>query len=60
MVRGVELTITDENTEEIVSRLAREARAGIWGVLVSLGDSDGDASRLIGLARQHADSVAVY
>ena len=60
MVRGVELTITDENTGEIVSRLAREARAGIWGVVVSLGDSEGDASRLIELARQHADAVAVY
>ena len=60
MVRGVELTITEDNSAEIVSRLAREARAGIWGVMVCLGDSSGEASELIELAGKHADAVAIY
>ncbi len=60
MVRGVELTIRPENRAETVSRLAREARAGLWGVIVCMGSPEEDAGPLVELVRQHADAVAVY
>ena len=60
MVRGVELTISERNAEEIVSRLARETRAGLWSVIVCLGRAEIEASSLIQLTKRHAGAVAVY
>lgn len=64
-IRGLEAEIragnTEENnTEEVVSRMAREARAGLWTVICVLGNApEQDHPDLIDLARKHCDKVVL-
>ena len=37
-VRSVELPLRADNQEELVNRLARDIRAGLWSMVVTLGD----------------------
>ena len=59
-IRGLEAVIRPDNIEEIVSRMGREARAGLWTVICVPGnDPEEEHSELMALARQHCDKVVV-
>ena len=59
-IRGLEAPIRSDNLEEGVSRMAREARAGLWTVICVRGDNpEGDHPELMNLARRHCDKVVV-
>ena len=59
-VRGLETVIRPDNLEEVVSRMGREARAGLWTVICVTGDSpEDDHPELMALARRHCDKVVV-
>ena len=59
-IRGLEAEFRPGNTAEIVSRMAREARAGLWAVIcVRSSDPDQDHPVLMDLARQYCDKVVI-
>ena len=59
-IRGLEALIRPDNTEEIVSRMGREARAGLWTVIcVSGSNPQNDHPELMALAERHCDKVVV-
>lgn len=59
-VRGLEAVIRPDNLEEVVSRMGRESRAGLWTVICVMGDSpEDDHPELMALARRHCDKVVV-
>ena len=58
--RGLALNLTDDNTEELIARMGREVRAGLWAVVCCFGDPAADGNAIVALAHQHADAVAVY
>ena len=58
-VRGVEVAQNEGNTDETVSRMAREARAGLWTAVCVLGDP-GEDDPMVALARKYADAVAIH
>ena len=59
-IRGLEAEIRPDNTEEVVARMAREARAGLWTVICVPGDNpETDHPALMGLARQHSEQVVI-
>ena len=59
-IRGLEAEIHPDNLEEVVSRMGREARAGLWTVICVPGDDpDNDHPELMALARKHCDKVVV-
>ena len=59
VVGGVELVLDGKNTEEIVSRLGREARAGIWAVVCTIGSPSQAHPKLLQAAEQHCDKVVI-
>ena len=59
-IRGLEAEIRPGNTEEIVARMAREARAGLWTVICVPGSNpEADHPELMELARRHCEKVVV-
>ena len=59
-VRGLEAVIRPGNLEEVVSRMGREARAGLWTVICVLGDDPAkDHPEIMALARGHCDKVVI-
>lgn len=59
-IRGLEAVIRPGNLEEVVSRMGREARAGLWTVICVLGDDPAaDYPELMRLASNHCDKVVV-
>ena len=59
-VRGLEAVIRPDNREEVVSRMGREARAGLWTVICVTGDDpELEHPELMALARRHCDEVVV-
>ena len=58
--RGSELVLGENNAEEVLSRLGREARNGLWPVVVCLGNPAESAPALIEMARRHCDHVAIH
>jgi len=59
-IRGLEAEIRPDNAEEIVARMAREARAGLWTVICVPGSNpETDHPELLELARRHSDHVVV-
>ena len=56
---GVELTMTDENTQEVVSRLGREARAGIWAVICTIGSPFEFHCEVLDAAEKRCDKVVI-
>ena len=59
-IRGLEAVIRPDNIEEIVSRMGREARAGLWTVICVPGsDPEKDHPELMALAKRHCDKVVV-
>ena len=59
-IRGLELVIRPDNREEVMSRLGRETRAGLWAVICVRGSDPATADpTLLALARRHCDHVAI-
>ena len=56
---GAELTLNGRNTEEIISRLGRDARAGIWAVVCTIGSPSELHPELLKAAEQHCDKVVI-
>ena len=59
LVGGVELVLDGKNTEEIVSRLGRETRAGIWAVVCTIGSPSQVHPELLQAAEKHCDKVVI-
>ena len=57
---GVELVLNGQNTEEIVSRLGRDTRAGIWAVICTIGSPSEFHSELLHAAEKHCDKVVIH
>ena len=53
-IRSVELELRPDNQEELVNRLVRDIRAGLWSMVVTLGDP---AESAPGLIRQLEEAV---
>lgn len=58
LVRGVRLTIHDGNREELVNRVARDSRDGLWAIVCVMGDG-GDDDETVAAARRFAETVVV-
>ena len=58
-IRGVELELREDNMEEVLSRLGREAISGQWALVVCLGDPAQSCPELIEAARRHCTHVAI-
>ncbi len=59
-IRGLEVVIRPDNREEVVARMGRETRAGLWTIICVLGDDPATADpTLLALARRHCDHVAI-
>ena len=59
-IRGLEAVFHPDNLEEVVSRMGREARAGLWTVICVMGNNpDIDHPDLMALARRHCEKVVV-
>ena len=56
---GVELVLNGSNIEEIVSRLGRDARAGIWAVVCTIGSPSQAHPELLQAAEKHCDKVVI-
>lgn len=53
-IRSVEMELRPDNREELVNRLVRDIRAGLWSMVVTLGDP---AESAPGLLRQLEEAV---
>ncbi len=58
-IRGVELRLRYDNRNELVNRLVRDARAGLWSMVVTLGDPAESVPNLLHHLRQEASAVSV-
>ena len=58
-IRGVELEMRPDNRAELVNRLARDARAGLWSMAVTQGDPAESAPDLLRQLDAAADAVSV-
>ncbi len=56
---GAELALNGQNTEEILSRLGRETRAGIWAVICTIGSPPEFHPQLLRSAEKHCDKVVI-
>lgn len=58
--RGVELTLSPDNSGEIIARVGREVRTGIWSVGCCLGNLEEARDGIVALAKQHAGAVVIH
>ena len=58
-IRGVELRLRSDNRNELVNRLVRDARAGLWSMVVTLGDPAESAPNLLHHLRQDVSAVSL-
>ena len=56
---GTELTLNGKNTGEILSRLGRDTRAGLWTVVCTIGSPSESNPELLKAAEQHCDKVVI-
>ncbi|MDA1128652.1 MAG: DinB family protein [Chloroflexi bacterium] len=56
---GASMALNGQNTEEIVSRLGRETRAGIWSVICTIGSPSELHLELLQAAEKHCDKVVI-
>ena len=56
---GTELTLNGKNTGEILSRLGRDTRAGLWTVVCTIGSPSESDPELLKAAEQHCDKVVI-
>lgn len=57
-IRSVELELRPDNREELVNRLVRDIRAGLWSMVVTLGDPAESAPGLIGQMERAVGTVS--
>lgn len=58
-IRSVELPLRADNREELVNRLARDIRAGLWSMVVTLGDPSESSPGLLDQLAQAVGPVSV-
>ncbi len=58
-IRSVELTLDRDNRAELVNRLARDVRAGLWSMVVTLGDPAESAPGLLADLEAAIESVSL-
>ena len=58
-IRAVELPLHAENRAELVNRMARDARAGLWSMAATLGDPAESAPGLLSELESAVDAVSV-
>ena len=56
---GALLTLDGRNTAEIISRLGRETRAGLWAVVCTIGSPAESHPELLRAAEEHCDKVVI-
>ena len=56
---GTELTLTGKNTGEVLARLGRDTRAGLWTVVCTIGGPSESHPELLKAAEQHCDKVVI-
>ena len=59
LVRGVKLTMSGGNREELVNRAARESREGLWAIVCVMGDAPDD-DPTVAAARRFSDTIAIH
>ena len=57
-IRAVELELRPDNRDELVNRLVRDIRAGLWSMVVTLGDPSESAPALIRLLGDAVSAVS--
>lgn len=60
LMRGVELVLRPDNGDEVMSRLGREVKAGIWVVVCCLDDPNEAGNATVALAKKHAETVVIH
>ena len=58
-IRSVELELRPDNREELVNRLVRDIRAGLWSMVVTLGDPAESAPGLVTQLEQAVGKVSM-
>ena len=58
-LRGVELPLRDDNLNELANRLGRDARAGLWSMVVTLGNPAESAPNLLHRLQEEAAAVSI-
>ncbi len=56
---GAELALNGKNAEEVISRLGRETRAGIWAVVCTIGNASESDPELLQAAEKYCDKVVI-
>jgi len=56
---GTELEMTGSNTDEVLSRLGRDARAGLWNVVCVIGSPSEFHPEVLKAAEEHCDKVVI-
>jgi precorrin-6B methylase 1 len=56
---GTELILNGKNTNEILSRLGRDTRAGLWTVVCTIGSPSESHPEVLKVAEQHCDKVVI-
>ena len=56
---GAELTLDGKNTVEIIARLGRDTRAGLWNVVCTIGSPSESHLELLQVAEKHCDKVVI-
>ena len=56
---GTELVLNGQNTGEIISRLGRESRTGLWAVVCTIGSPSESHAELLQAAEKHCDKVVI-
>ena len=58
-ISGAELELTSNNTDEIISRLGRDTRAGLWTVVCTIGSPSDSYPGLLRAAEKHFEKVEI-
>ncbi|SUZ99997.1 uncharacterized protein METZ01_LOCUS52851 [marine metagenome] len=58
-VSGTELALDAKNTDEVLSRLGRDTRAGLWAVVCAIGRPSESHHELLKAAEQYCDKVVI-
>ncbi|MDE0822799.1 MAG: hypothetical protein OSB07_02355 [Dehalococcoidia bacterium] len=56
---GTEQSINGENNIEIIARMGRDARAGVWNVVCTIGSPSELHQELLQMAEKHCDKVVI-
>ena len=59
LVRGVKLSMSGSNREELVNRAARESREGLWAIVCVMGSAPDD-DPTVAAARRFSGTIAIH